>query len=492
MGRAAVGLGLAAALVLAPAGVALGAEPSAKIPTKQDLKVLLDRFGDGLGFIPEVEGVREAPSSPELPAGSEGGAGGNPNNMADDDVVDIKDAVLREVINGSTNPDKPITCGQLKRRASLTYNPKPDEPKIKTLEGFECAINVGYIELANNDIDSLAPLRFNAAISQMFASGNRFTSLAGLESSKKLNYLQFNNNKALTDISAVRGSEKLIRLEVANTSVSKLDALADVPNLQEIYAQDSGVTDVTPLKGLQKLRTISLPRTLSDEGPGITDLSPIAGLGNLQILNINRNSVTDISMLDSWPKLHSVGFNKQRATTVPKVFASATEEGYQNLTSHLPLVGSDGQPSLRVLQPTTGGGESAPAVGAAYPSEEGGVRWPRVAPDATQLEARFVELLGEGANAPRFEVDVTYSVERADFVNELPPLGRLARTTARPSRLPPGSRTAASPSAPPTEKRAKRARLAMRCPRTRSLGSRSTLTAHSRVSRLRRASTRCT
>ena len=78
-----------------------------------------------------------------------------------------------------------------------------------------------------------------------------------------------------------------------DTGISDLTGLECATNLTELWISSDGnrITDLSPLRGLTKLRVLWLDRTW------ITDLSPLRGLTSLEQLNLARNRITDLSPL---------------------------------------------------------------------------------------------------------------------------------------------------------------------------------------------------
>ena len=88
----------------------------------------------------------------------------------------------------------------------------------------------------------------------------------------------------ITDISPLRGLERLERLE-------------------ELNARGNPISDITPLRGLTTLKGIDLSHCF------ITDISPLSRLVNLQILQLNHNHIEDARPLVPLTSLHKLEIN---------------------------------------------------------------------------------------------------------------------------------------------------------------------------------------
>ena len=80
-------------------------------------------------------------------------------------------------------------------------------------------------------------------------------------------------------------------------SVSSLEDLALLPNLEQVCIVAQELEDISALSGIQTLNKVELKHNY------ITDISPLAGMNRLTSIGINGNPVRDISPLDECPNL---------------------------------------------------------------------------------------------------------------------------------------------------------------------------------------------
>lgn len=118
---------------------------------------------------------------------------------------------------------------------------------------------------------------------------SRIDSLVGLEGQEELEYLNLNDNSALSDLSPLSSCARLEYLSAVNTAVQDLTSLAGHPNLKKLVLSDTPVTDITPLADIPTLEMIWL------YGTAVTDVSCLADLPRLSDLNLRRTQVTDLS-----------------------------------------------------------------------------------------------------------------------------------------------------------------------------------------------------
>jgi internalin A len=99
-------------------------------------------------------------------------------------------------------------------------------------------------------------------------------------------------NCPVTDISAIKGMG-LIELYLEKTPVKEITALAGNTTLQKLYLSSTGVTDLSPLKGLP-IMELNLVETF------VKDLSPLAQMP-IKMLWLTGSPIEDIAPLRSCP-----------------------------------------------------------------------------------------------------------------------------------------------------------------------------------------------
>ena len=89
-------------------------------------------------------------------------------------------------------------------------------------------------------------------------------------------------NTQISDVTALASLANLIGLYLANTQVSDVTALASLINLKYLYLENTQVSDVTALKSLTNLIRLTLENTqISD----VTALEPLPNLKSLYLEN---------------------------------------------------------------------------------------------------------------------------------------------------------------------------------------------------------------
>lgn len=181
-------------------------------------------------------------------------------------------------------------------------------------EGLENAIRV---KLGNHDL----PIYQNdlMTITELNAAGFGIRRLEGIESLKRLTFLDLSQNQ-VTDLSPLAelwmlteldlGQNGLSDLEQVNFDriihlpirvlslrhnedhvgyrLSDLDLLTDLHHLEDLDLRNNQITDLSPLASLPRLHTLDL------RGNSISNLDPLRNLSNLTHLNLRENAIVDL------------------------------------------------------------------------------------------------------------------------------------------------------------------------------------------------------
>ena len=120
---------------------------------------------------------------------------------------------------------------------------------VENLTGLEFATNLSKLDLGDNNISDISPLK-------------NLRNLLGLD-------LNGNN---ISDISPLKNLRKLRKLDLDGNNISDISPLKNLTDLVVLYLDGNNISDISPLKNLTKLQTLFLRNNK------ISDFSPIAGL----------------------------------------------------------------------------------------------------------------------------------------------------------------------------------------------------------------------
>ena len=123
--------------------------------------------------------------------------------------------------------------------------------------------------------------------------------LAALTSLQEL-YL---NNTQVSDLAPLQALTSLQSLDINYTQVSDLAPLQALTSLNALYLNNTQVSDLAPLQALTSLRRLDLNYTQ------VSDLAPLQALTSLQSLDINYTQVSDLAPLQALTSLQRLYLN---------------------------------------------------------------------------------------------------------------------------------------------------------------------------------------
>ena len=97
--------------------------------------------------------------------------------------------------------------------------------------------------------------------------------------------LDLSGNQYMQNLMPVSRLTNLTKLNIANTEITRLDALAGMTNLEQINLENTYVSDLTPLSGMSRLRTLNISNT------PVTNLAVLASDAHLETIWANHTSI---------------------------------------------------------------------------------------------------------------------------------------------------------------------------------------------------------
>lgn len=237
----------------------------------------------------------------------------NKNNVDNSKEVDIKDEILKKAI-----------INQLKHQNIYKDGQKITEKKMSQLKGLDC--NLNFTQSRRGGIKSLEGLEYAVNMTILDLTGNEVIDLTPLKKCKNLETLELDDqylakseqnptDKYLTDISPLKGLTKLKKLVLKNNKIENLSAIGSLTELEELDLYGNrGIKSINGFENLKKLKKLLLNRT-----GGITDISPLKECKDLEELSIQYNKVSSIEALKDHEKLTllDISGNKQIADLSP-------------------------------------------------------------------------------------------------------------------------------------------------------------------------------
>ena len=148
-----------------------------------------------------------------------------------------------------------------------------------------------------------------ATLTVLRAPDREIGSIAGVELAANLETLDLSENP-FTDLAPLSGLEKLRSLEFSDHPALAYDltALSELTNLHTLVISNGKlINDLSPLSGLTNLRHLDIA-----SGHLISDLTPLSGMTNLEFLEIGSGGIADLSVLSGMKRLRHLSLKHHR------------------------------------------------------------------------------------------------------------------------------------------------------------------------------------
>ncbi len=189
-----------------------------------------------------------------------------------------------------------------------------EENAITDLSPLKDLIKLNGIGISGNPVSDVSPLAGLISLERINAWNTPISDFSTLAGARRLRWIEFGNNRAITALPSLKGLKTLRRLEINNCSITDITALAELTQLEWLELINNLISDISPLRNLKGLEHLNLDaNVISDVSPlaqltrlellylennVISDVSPLVGLTNLERLDLRNNSISDFSALD--------------------------------------------------------------------------------------------------------------------------------------------------------------------------------------------------
>lgn len=196
-------------------------------------------------------------------------------------AIEFADIGLETVVRENLEkPDGLISRSQLLQITHLDARGRG----IVHLDGIEHLRRLVVLNLEDNRVNSLAPLRNLNRLKELNLRNNRITDLESVDFGA-LHSLQLRSLSLRHNVVRSRDGSQ--------SRLSDLSLLAPLTSLETLHLRDNHIVDLAPLSGMVNLRTLNLRENL------ITSIQPLGNLTELRKLNLRENSIRDITPLAS-------------------------------------------------------------------------------------------------------------------------------------------------------------------------------------------------
>lgn len=197
---------------------------------------------------------------------------------------------------------------------------------IFALDGLEYAVNLKNLNLSNNFVEDLNPIKNLKNLEDLNVNNNKIKDarvIAGLSNLKKLSIaknnianldflkgiyleeLDISSNGILKNyLDSDLNIDKLRSIKVSRVGVENLNFLKKANSLESVFAEENQISDLSGVANLKKLKILYVDKN------NIVDISPLKNLENLSELSAEKNNIVDLSVLANKEKLHRLQLNE--------------------------------------------------------------------------------------------------------------------------------------------------------------------------------------
>ncbi len=199
----------------------------------------------------------------------------------------MPDPALRAAVRETLElpAEGPLTRDKMQRIVSLYLKDKG----ISDLTGLEFATNIKELDISQNPITDLRPLSNLIQLMELhfwhFPGKSTNLDLRPLSPLINLKVIVFEGN-GISDITPLAGLKKLRELNLTNNRIEEVHSLAGLLNLEVLSLEGNGITDISPLSNLKKLRSLNVKYN------NIQDISSVL---DLNLSEFSYHSICDFS-----------------------------------------------------------------------------------------------------------------------------------------------------------------------------------------------------
>ena len=176
------------------------------------------------------------------------------------------------------------------------------------------------IRLSHSKIQDFSVLKHLDELEKIHLTNISLSNLPKLNSPKKINTLNLSGSQ-ITDCRSLIDCINLKILDLSNTKINDISTLERMQQLEVLSLEATLVRDISVLQYLPKLKVLNLSQTPVNELPSqlpktlleldisktdIRDISALKGLSQLETLSLSHTDISDISMLRNCRELSTL------------------------------------------------------------------------------------------------------------------------------------------------------------------------------------------
>lgn len=193
---------------------------------------------------------------------------------------------VRQEVYAKRNNEEPITADDVKNISQVVARGK----EIQNLEGLQHCVALAKIELPNNKIVDLNPIRGLKQLQSVDLSGNQIESIEPLTELLGIQYLELSKNK-VTDLAPLKKMSNMQSLYLSENQIKLLEPVSELKKIHSLYVAGNPVEDWAVVGKLKWLSNFDA------RGCKLKDLAFLKSLTSLKFLLVNDNGITDLAPL---------------------------------------------------------------------------------------------------------------------------------------------------------------------------------------------------
>jgi len=206
------------------------------------------------------------------------------------------EAAVRAEVFAKRYNQEPLTVDDVKTISQVVGKGKG----ITNLEGLQHCAALMLIDLENNQIADLTPIKDLKLVQSLTLAGNKIESIAPLENFTKLQYLDVSRN-TIKDIAPLTKMENMRSLYLSQNSIESLAPIAGLKKVWTLYVAANPIADFAPVSQLKWLSS------LDAKGCNISDLSFLKPLTELSYVMLAENKISDLGILVEMAQADAAG-----------------------------------------------------------------------------------------------------------------------------------------------------------------------------------------
>ncbi|MBU3181425.1 leucine-rich repeat domain-containing protein [Clostridium psychrophilum] len=119
--------------------------------------------------------------------------------------------------------------------------------------------------------------------------------------------------KNIKDISGIQNLVNLKTLTLEKNSISNIEPLAQLTNLEELNLDNNDIKDISAIKNITSIKSLSLSSNRID------DISDMKNLTNIEKLDLDSNEIMDLSPLSGMSYINYINLSSNKINNIDKL-----------------------------------------------------------------------------------------------------------------------------------------------------------------------------